>query len=132
MRKKAAVHSLKAQPLIAVRDVGKSSLWYQALLDCESGHGGDEYERLMSGKDLILQLHAWDFHGHVHLGDPKVKPYGNGVILWFMVGDFDAAVDRARKLEAKILEEPHLNPSAGHREIWLRDRDGYVVVIAGV
>ena len=25
---------------------------------------------------------------------------------------------------------PHVNPAPGHREIWLRDPDGYVVVIA--
>lgn len=131
MRKKADGNALKAQPLIAVHDVEKSSLWYQALLDCESGHGGDEYEMLMSGKDLVLQLHAWDIHEHIHIGNPKVKPYGNGVILWFKSQDFDAAVARARKLKAEILEEPHVNPNARHREIWLRDLDGYVVVIAG-
>jgi hypothetical protein len=34
-------------------------------------------------------------------------------------------------LRAQVVEEPHVNPNAGHREIWLRDPDGYVVVIAG-
>ena len=24
----------------------------------------------------------------------------------------------------------HVNPNAGHREIWLRDLDGYLVVLA--
>lgn len=123
--------SLKAQPLISVRNVEKSSRWYQALLGCTSGHGGDEYERLMSGKELILQLHAWDVHDHANLGDPKKKPYGNGLALWFHVKDFDAAVARATKLKVKVLEEPHVNPNAGHREIWIRDPDGYLVVIAG-
>ena len=31
---------MKAQPLIAVRNVERSSRWYQQLLDCQSGHGG--------------------------------------------------------------------------------------------
>lgn len=131
MARTARKVAVQSRTLIAVRDVARSSAWYQALLECESGHGGDEYERLMSGKELILQLHAWDVHEHAHIGDPKVKPYGNGVVLWFRVGDFDAAVERARRLKAKVLEEPHVNPNAGHREIWLRDLDGYVVVIEG-
>ena len=36
-----------------------------------------------------------------------------------------------RALGADILEEPHVNPNARHRECWLRDPDGYVVVLAG-
>jgi len=38
---------------------------------------------------------------------------------------------RLRALEAEIVEEPHENPNSGRREIWLRDPDGYVVVVAG-
>jgi hypothetical protein len=78
---------------------------------------------------LILQLHAWDAHDHPHMGDPAVT-HGNGVLLWFRVGDFDDAVSRARALPADILEGPRVNPNANHREIWLRDPDGYVVVLA--
>jgi hypothetical protein len=33
-------------------------------------------------------------------------------------------------LGAEIIEEPHINPRPQHREIWLRDSDGYVVVVA--
>jgi catechol 2,3-dioxygenase-like lactoylglutathione lyase family enzyme len=53
------------------------------------------------------------------------------VLLWFQDDGFDAAVARALALGAEILEEPHVNPNAKHREIWLRDPDGYVVVLAG-
>jgi len=53
------------------------------------------------------------------------------VLLWFETTDFDAAVQAARALEAEIVEEPHENPNSGRREIWLRDPDGYVVVVAG-
>ncbi len=121
---------MQAQPLIAVRDVEGSSRWYQRVLGCKSGHGGTEYERLVDGEKLILQLHDWDAHEHLHIGDPAAKPYGNGVLLWFQIGDFDAAVARARALSAEILEGPQVNPNANHREIWLRDPDGYVVVLA--
>jgi len=123
---------MKPQPLIAVRDVEASGRWYQQLLGCKSGHGGPEYEQLVDGRgDMIMQLHAWDAHEHPHLGDPAVRPYGNGVLLWFQVDDFTDAVGRARALGAEILEGPKVNPNASHREVWLRDRDGYVVVLAG-
>jgi hypothetical protein len=52
------------------------------------------------------------------------------VLLWFQVNDFDSAVERARRLKAEVIEEPHINPAPEHREMWLRDCDGYVVVLA--
>ena len=122
---------MRPQPLIAVRDVAASSRWYQHLLGGASGHGGDEYEQLVDRSGaLVLQLHAWDAHDHPHLGDPA-RPRGNGVLLWFQVEDFDAAVLRAGALAAPVLEGPKFNPNARHHEIWLRDPDGYVVVLAG-
>lgn len=123
---------MEPQPLVAVRDVEASSLWYRELLGCESGHGGPDYERLVSGDRIILQLHRWDADDHPHMGDPESRPYGNGVLLWFRTAAFDAAVERARGLGVEFLEEPHVNPNARHRECWLRDPDGYVVVLAGV
>jgi hypothetical protein len=94
--------------MIAVRDVVASSRWYQALLGCKSGHGGPEYEQLVHDGRLILQLHHWDAHEHPHLGDPASKPYGNGVLLWFQTDAFDAAVDRATRIRAEVLEPPSI------------------------
>jgi catechol 2,3-dioxygenase-like lactoylglutathione lyase family enzyme len=121
---------MRPQPLIAVADVEASSRWYQRLLNCQSGHGGREYERLLSDGELVLQLHHWGAREHPHLGDLSQKPYGNGVLLWFQVDDFDAAIERTRSLRAEILEPPHVNANAQHRECWIRDPDGYVVVLA--
>ena len=118
------------QPMIAVADVPASSRWYQQVLGCQSGHGGDEYEQLVCDGRLILQLHRWDTHEHPFLGDPQSKPYGNGALLWFETDSFDDRLQRIRALGAEVLEEPHINPNAQHREIWLRDPDGYVVVLA--
>lgn len=124
------------QPLIAVTDVPRSSRWYQTLLACDSGHGGDEYERLLHRGTLVLQLHRFDVgHHHGTIGDASSRPYGNGVALWFEVDDFDEAVGRAAALDAEIVRGPHRNPSHGpggpaHREFWLRDPDGYLVVLA--
>lgn len=128
---------MRPQPLIAVRDVEASSRWYQQLLGCRSDHGGPEYERLVSGNGtLILQLHHWDVdHHHGPIGDPDAKPYGNGVLLWFEIDDFAAALTRVAELQAEIILPRHRNPPDGdggpnHWEIWLRDPDGYSIVLA--
>lgn len=119
-----------------MRDVEASSRWYQRLLGCASAHGGPEYERLVAGDQLVMQLHDWDVdHHHGAIGDPDARPYGNGVLLWFEVDDFDAAVARAGELGAEVVLPPHRNPPEGpggpaHREIWMRDPDGYSVVLA--
>lgn len=127
--------AVRPQTLIAVRDVKASSAWYQTLLGLRSGGDPDHphrlmYDRLLSGDTLILQLHRWDAEDHPNLTQPDRAPHGHGVLLWFEVDDFDAAVDRARRLEARVIEEPHVNPAPQHREIWLQDLDGYVVVLA--
>jgi catechol 2,3-dioxygenase-like lactoylglutathione lyase family enzyme len=128
--------TMHPQPLIAVNDVQASSRWYQHLLGCESAHGGPDYERLMFAGELIMQLHRWEVeHHHGPIGDVHAKPYGNGVLLWFETDDFDTGVARAHDLKAEIVLPPHRNPPSGeggpnHREIWLRDPDGYVVVLA--
>jgi hypothetical protein len=62
---------------------------------------------------------------------------GAGVLLWFgEVADFDDVVVRAGQLNAPIVRAPHRNPpegqgnGPGHREIWIKDPDGYTVVVA--
>ena len=120
---------LQLAPLICVHDVPASSAWYRQLLGCTSGHGGDEYERLMAGSQLILQLHGWDVgHDHGPLGDPELRPYGNGVLLWFELGDFDDAVRRAADMKVTTIKERQLTEN-GNCEFWLRDLDGYTVVL---
>ncbi len=125
--------SVQAQPLIAVRNVRASSRWYAELLGADSlpehSHR-DVYDRMSSSGHLILQLHAWDEENHANLVDANAAPPGHGVLLWFQVDDFDSVVERARALRTEIIEEPHVNPGPQHREMWLRDPDGYVVVIA--
>jgi hypothetical protein len=90
----------------------------------------------MIGDRLILQLHRWDVgHHHGPIGDPNAKPYGNGVLLWFELDDFDAAIARVAAMKVEVVQPRHRNPPSGdggpnHWEIWLRDQDGYVVVLA--
>ena len=123
--------SITAQTLIAVRDVEASSRWYRALLGVSSGHGGPLYERLVGPDgDFLMQLHAWDEEEHPNLRHADSAPVGHGVLLWFRVDDFDAAVANARRIGATIVQDVFLNPNARQREIWLQDPDNYVVVIA--
>jgi catechol 2,3-dioxygenase-like lactoylglutathione lyase family enzyme len=122
--------SVRAQPMISVVDVGASSTWYQRVLGATSGHGGSDYEQIHMDGQMILQLHRQDIgHHHGTLGDPDA-PFGNGVAIWFEVDDFDAIVANVRALDAWIETDVHVNPNAGHRELWLRDPDGYLVVVA--
>ena len=124
------------QPLICVSDVEASSRWYQQLLDCQSAHGGPNYERLVSHGILILQLHNWHVeHDHGQIGNPNLKPYGNGVLLWFEIHDFDAAMARVEAMGVEIVLPRHRNPPSGdggpnHWECWLRDPEGYTIVLA--
>lgn len=125
--------SVESQPLIAVRDVRASARWYGKLFAADSLPDHDHrgfYDRVFSSGRLILQLHAWDEQHHPNLVNANAAPVGHGVLLWFQVDDFDAAVDRSRELGAEVILGPHVNPAPQHREIWLRDPDGYVVVIA--
>jgi Glyoxalase/Bleomycin resistance protein/Dioxygenase superfamily len=115
------VSPIRPQPLIAVGDVEASSRWY----------GGAIYERIEKDGELILQLHAWEAENHPNLVNRSAAPPGHGVLLWFHAPNFDEAVARVRELGAEIILDVFVNPNARQREIWLKDPDGYTVVIAG-
>jgi catechol 2,3-dioxygenase-like lactoylglutathione lyase family enzyme len=122
---------MRPQPLIAVTDVEASSRWYQRLLGCASNHGGSAYEQLVSNGQLILQLHSFEVeHDHVPIGNPNDRPYGNGVLLWFEADDFEAVVQRSAEMNVEIVMPRYRNLPANHWECWMRDPDGYIVVVA--
>ncbi len=116
--------------MITCSSVSGSSAWYQGVLGVESAHGGDEYEMLMSDGALVLQLHEIDAREHpapIRDGQPIG---GNAVALWFHTSTFDDDVERIRAAGAEVVDDVHVNPNARHREIWLRDPDGYFVVLS--
>ena len=127
---------MRPQPLIAVTGVETSSRWYQRLLGLRSDHGGPNYERLSFNNQLILQLHSFEAeHHHGPIANRDDKPYGNGLLLWFEVDDFDAVVQRADEMAVEMVMPRHRNPPDGdggpnHWECWMRDPDGYLVVVA--
>ena len=117
--------------MVTVADVAGSSQWFQDVLGLVSAHGGDEYEMLMDGDEMVLQLHDWDADEHPHMGDPDDPSRGNGLLLWFATDDFDAVIARVEQHDAEVIDGPLTNPNAFQREIWLRGPDGYTVVVAG-
>lgn len=117
--------------MLVVHDVAAVSAWFVATLGLTSAHGGDEYEMLLDGEDLVLQLHHWDADEHEHLGDADDPSRGNGVLLWFATDDFDAMLGRLEATGAELIDGPLFNPNAQQREVWLRGPDGFRVVVAG-
>jgi len=133
MESKPGRATVRPQPLIAVRNVRASARWYQQLLGLEAlpeHNHRDMYDRLYRAGQLVLQLHAWDEHDHPNLANADAAPVGHGVLLWFEADDFDSVVERAGALRARIIDGPLFNPRPKHRELGLRDPDGYVVVAA--
>jgi predicted enzyme related to lactoylglutathione lyase len=134
----AVARTARSQTLLAVRDVEASSRWYQRLLGLTSDHGGPDYERLLADDVLVLQLHHRAVgHDHGTIDQDVRAPAGNGALIWFgEVSDFDGVVERAAEMGVTVVRPPHRNPpdaemnGPSHREIWIRDPDGYTVVIA--
>jgi hypothetical protein len=81
---------------------------------------------------VLLCLHQWGSHEHPSLMSPDKALPGNGLLLFFRVDDFDAALRRARTLVSGLAEEPHVNPSTETKEFSLRDPDGYCVTISAL
>ena len=120
----------RLETIIAVKDVTKSSEWYQNLLNLKSNHGGDSFEMLADKKDIvILCLHRWGEHDHPTMTNPKIT-VGNGLILYFRVSDLNKIWNNAIQLNHDIEQEPHVNENSGKRQFILRDLDGYYLIIS--
>ena len=117
--------------MLVVGNVQASARFYAAVLGAAATHGGDEYEQIMSGGELVLQIHALDAEHHHGPMAAAETPRGNGFVAWFEVDDLDAAAQRARDAGAEVERDVHENPNAKQQELWLRDPDGYLVVLAG-
>jgi hypothetical protein len=121
---------IKTETIIAVKDVKKSSQWYQNLLHCESGHGGETFE-ILKNKDgtVILCLHKWGEHEHPTMINPEI-PVGNGLILYFRIVDINKVWENTVKLKLIVEQSPHLNINSGKQQFILRDLDGYYIIVS--
>jgi catechol 2,3-dioxygenase-like lactoylglutathione lyase family enzyme len=97
--------------IIGVADVPKSFRWYQSLLGLtETAPAHDYFGQIVDGDGMVLLcLHEWGAHEHPTLTSPDGVTPGNGLLLFFRVDDFDAALPRARAL-GRLEEQPHVNP----------------------
>ena len=120
--------------IIGVGDVAGSFKWYQSLFgQPETSPAHSDFGQILdSDGTVLLCLHEWGAHGHPSLMSPEQATPGNGLILFFRVDDFDAALQRARALVTRLEEEPNVNPNTGTDEFALRDPDGYYVMISAL
>jgi len=120
--------------IIGVSEVPRSFKWYQALFgQMETAPAHEHFGQIVdTDGTVLLCLHQWGAHEHPSLMSPDAGSPGNGLLLFFRVDDYDAALERARTLGARFEEEPHLNPNTRTREFSLRDPDGYYITISAL
>jgi catechol 2,3-dioxygenase-like lactoylglutathione lyase family enzyme len=120
--------------IIGVADVTSSFHWYQKLFgQPRSAPAHDDFGQILdSDGTVLLCLHQWGAHEHPSLTSPARATPGNGLLLFFRVDDFGAALERAASLVSRFEEQPHLNPHTGTREFSVRDPDGYYVTVSAL
>lgn len=120
---------IRTETIIAVKDVAKSSAFYQSLLNCDSSHGGNTFEILTSEGNTVLCLHKWGEHEHPTLLNPDIIP-GNGLILFFRTDRLKEIHANAQKLGAFIEKNIHYNKNSLKNQFILRDPDNYYLIIS--
>jgi catechol 2,3-dioxygenase-like lactoylglutathione lyase family enzyme len=125
---------IRTWTIIGVSDVTASFRWYQSLLGRPEAAPAHDYfgQILDADGTVLLCLHAWGDHEHPSLTSPDNATPGNGLLLFFRVDDFDAALQRSHTLVDRFEEEPHMNPNTHTMEFSLRDPDGYYVTISAL
>jgi catechol 2,3-dioxygenase-like lactoylglutathione lyase family enzyme len=120
--------------IIGVADVAASFKWYQALLGLpETAPAHDDFGQILdTDGTVLLCLHQWGAHDHPPLTSSQGAKPGNGLLLFFRVDNYIAALPRARALAGRLEEEPHVNPNTTTMEFSLRDPDGYYVTISAL
>lgn len=120
-----------------VADVPTSSAWYTSLLGGKENHFGATVFNQVLDMDgtILLCIHHWGpsgprgDHEWPSPADPGNGPVGNGLLLWFVVSDFDAAWRRAQTSGVTVHEAPNTNNGTDMRAFVLRDLDEYYVTI---
>ncbi|MBV8805130.1 MAG: hypothetical protein JO042_08785, partial [Sinobacteraceae bacterium] len=86
--------------IIGVRDVRRSFNWYKSLFgQPETAPAHDYWGQILDADGTVLIcLHEWGAHEHPSLLSPDQATPGNGLLLFFRVDDYEAALERARTL----------------------------------
>ena len=120
--------------IIGVQHVPRSFRWYQSLFgQPPTAPAHSDFGQLVdSDGTVLLCLHEWAVEDHPTLMGPEHGTPGNGLLLFFRVDDYSAALRRARALVPQFAEESHVNPNTRTKEFSLRDPDGYYVTISAL
>lgn len=119
----------KLDPIVAVKDVKVSILWYEEVFGFRKAHETGEIAVLVTKDDkIVLCLHQWGDPGHPSMRNPEVKP-GNGLMLYFRTDDLNEIRQNAQNLGAAIEEDIHTNSNSTKKEFSLRDPDGYYLTV---
>jgi hypothetical protein len=136
--KLADAHMHHVWPILAVADVRTSASWYESLLATGSHSDDDnrEFSQIFTEEgEVLLCLHRWVSpdpqvqHLSAALSNPGRGPTGHGLLLWFIVEDFEEAWRRAQALHAQVIERPSIHAGTGLRAFVVRDPDGYHVAV---
>jgi hypothetical protein len=108
-----------------------------SLLGAVQSHPGSKvFDQILSDdREVLLCLHWWGPSGSkgdhywATLSNPAHGGTANGLLLWFIVDDFDAAWQRAQTLNRPIHESPSTDNGTGMRAFVIVDPDGYHVAI---
>ncbi|MDY7396671.1 glyoxalase [Aureibaculum sp. 2210JD6-5] len=121
---------IKIDPIIAVKDVVKSSKWYQSVFRLRSIHGGNEFDILADKNgDVLLCLHKWGEHDHPTMQSSNMQG-GNGMILYFRTDNIEQIRENLRTINNEVEQEIELSPNSRRKEFSFRDLDGYYITIA--
>ena len=115
----------KIDPIIAVKDISKSALWFQMVFGCKRKHGGNEFAVLEDESgEILICLHKWGEHEHPTMVDSNVIP-GNGLILYYKTHKLERIFQTIKEMIYPIEEDLHINPNSTKKEFSLLDIDGY-------
>lgn len=121
---------MKIDPIIAVKDVGESSRWYQSVFNWKSMHGGDEFEILVSSQnEILLCLHKWGAHEHPTMRNSEITP-GNGLILYLRTENIEEIRENLRQMNYDLEVDIQRNPNSGKKEFSVVDPNGYYLTIS--
>jgi catechol 2,3-dioxygenase-like lactoylglutathione lyase family enzyme len=119
----------RLDPIIAVKDIEASSIWYQKIFGLRSQHGGDHFSVLVSDEnEVVLCLHTWEEHNHPTMVNPAITP-GNGLLLYFRTGNMYSIYQNVLEAGCLIEEDIHVNQNSLRKEFSFRDPDGYFLTV---
>ncbi len=121
---------MRVDPILAVSNVPETSQWYQAVFNCISTHGGDEFDVLESEDgEVLVCLHKWNEHDHPTMKNPDLS-VGNGLLLYFRTSQINEIYQNLVAMGYELDSEIRINPNSGKKEFSLWDPNGYYLTIS--